>query len=98
MMHHRVGFDRVYDFRENIAPKEFDYVAPEKDAEEFFARKAVSFGGLFREAGLKTSLDYDMQRKYGRDETARLLTEWIESGVFEQVKIEGGRDTYLVLA
>jgi uncharacterized protein YcaQ len=97
MMHHRVGFDRVYDFRENIAPKEFDYVAPDKDAEEFFARKAVSFGGLFREAGLRTSLDYDMQRKYGRDEAAGLLVGWIESGVFEQVKIEGGRDTYLVL-
>src|ERR1041385_2381555 len=24
MMHHRNGFDRVYDFRENIAPREYD--------------------------------------------------------------------------
>ena len=24
MIHHREGFDRVYDFRENIAPREFD--------------------------------------------------------------------------
>src|SRR5512145_3161689 len=30
MMHHRAGFDRVYDFRENIAPRAFDYVASEK--------------------------------------------------------------------
>ena len=42
MMHHRVGFDRVYDFRNNIAPKEFDYVVTEKEDEEFVARKAVS--------------------------------------------------------
>lgn len=33
MMHHREGFDRVYDFRENIAPREYDYVAGEKEAE-----------------------------------------------------------------
>jgi hypothetical protein len=38
MMHHRDGFNRVYDFRENIAPKEYDYIATEKEADEFFAR------------------------------------------------------------
>ena len=29
MIHHRQGFERVYDFREPIAPPTVDYVAPE---------------------------------------------------------------------
>lgn len=97
MMHHRVGFDRVYDFRENIAPQEFDYVATEEDAEKFFARKAVSFHGLLREAGMRISLDYDMRRKYSREEVSQKLEGWIESGMLRQVQVEGGRETFLVL-
>jgi hypothetical protein len=97
MIHHREGFARVYDFRENIAPEEFDRVAEEQDAEEFFARKAVSFHGLLREAGMRNSLEYDIQRKYGRDEAGRLLEAWIESGLFARVQVPGRRETFLVL-
>lgn len=98
MIHHREGFERVYDFRENIAPKEFDYVVSEKEAEEFLARKAVAFHGLYREAGMRISLEYDLKRKYTREETGQLIKGWIESGLFEQVQVEGGRDIHLVLA
>ena len=98
MIHHREGFERLYDFRENIAPKEYDYVAGEREAEEFFARKAISFHGLLREPGLKISLEYDMRRKYGRDGVRQKLAEWIESGVFKRVRVEGGRETFLVRA
>ena len=97
MIHHREGFERVYDFRENIAPKEFDYVADEKEAEKFFARKAVAFHGLLREAGMKISLEYDMYRKYGREEAAGCLKGWIEAGVLNQVQVEGMRETFLCL-
>ena len=97
MIHHREGFERVYDFRENIAPSKYDYVASEKDAEEFFARKAVSFHGLLREAGMRISLEYDMYRKYGRDEANRKLKEWIEAGILSQLQVEGARETFLVL-
>jgi uncharacterized protein YcaQ len=98
MIHHREGFERVYDVRENIAPREFDYVADEKEAEEFFARKAVSFHGLLREAGMRISLDYDLRRKYSREEAAQKLQGWIHSGMFAQVQIPGMRETFLVLA
>jgi uncharacterized protein YcaQ len=98
MMHHRNGFDRVYDFRENIAPKEFDYMATEQQAIEFFARKAVAFAGLKREGGMKTEWQYYIQRDFSKAEIASLLGVWKESGMFEQVQIEGGRDMYLVLA
>jgi uncharacterized protein len=97
MIHHREGFERFYDFRENIASKEYDYVASEKEAEEFFARKAVSFHGLLREAGLRISLDYDMRRKYTREEANRILKDWIEAGMLNQVQVEGMRETFLAL-
>jgi uncharacterized protein YcaQ len=97
MIHHREGFDRVYDFRENIAPKEFDFIATEEEAEIFFARKAVSFNGLMREAGMRTSLDYDMHRKYEREEASQKLQVWIESGLLNRVQVEGGRETFLCL-
>jgi uncharacterized protein YcaQ len=98
MIHHREGFERVYDFRENIAPKEFDYLASEKEAENFFARKAVSFHGLLREAGMRISLDYDLRRKHTRERASQLLEGWIESGMLQRVQVEGGSETYLVFA
>ena len=98
MIHHREGFERVYDFRENIAPKEYDYVVSEKEAEEFFIRKNISFMGLFREAVLRSALQYDLQKNYSRPEISQLIGGWIESGKAEQVQVEGGRETYLILA
>jgi uncharacterized protein len=97
MIHHREGFERVYDVRENIAPGEFDYVADEKESEEFFARKAVSFHGLLREAGMRISLDYDMHRKHSREEAAQKLKGWIDSGMFAQVQVPGTREAFLIL-
>jgi uncharacterized protein YcaQ len=97
MIHHREGFERLYDFRENIVPKEYDYVAGEREAEEFFARKAVSFHGLLREPGLRISLESDMRRKYRREEARQKLEEWIGAGMLNRVQVEASRDSFLVL-
>ncbi|MCC7118485.1 MAG: YcaQ family DNA glycosylase [Anaerolineales bacterium] len=98
MIHHREGFERFYDFREKIAPKKYDYVATEKEAIEFFARKAVSFVGLKREGSMKAEWQYSIQRDFSKAEVENLLGAWKESGRFAQVQVEGGRDVYLVLA
>ncbi len=97
MMHHREGFDRVYDFRENIAPKEYNYVASEKEAEEFFARKSVAFMGLKREATMRADLNYHLRKDYSKANVMNLVEAWKESGMFVQVQVEGGRDAFLVL-
>jgi uncharacterized protein YcaQ len=97
MIHHREGFERVYDFRENIAPKEYDYVAGEAEAEEFFFRKNISFMGLYREPLLKSALGYDLRRDYSRGEISSLIEAWIAAGKAQRVQIDGGRDFYLVL-
>ena len=98
MIHHREGFERVYDFRENVAPREYDYIADEKTAEDFFFRQNISFNGLFRAAVLKPALQYDTQQNYSRADVSQLIGMWLESGRVNQVRIEGERDTYLVLA
>lgn len=98
MIHHREGFARVYDFREKIAPKDFDYVATEKEAEEFFARKTVSFMGLKSESKMRGELRGYLRNDYSPNEMKDLLGKWKESGMFKQVQIGSGRETYLVLA
>ncbi len=98
MMHHREGFDRVYDFRENIAPKEYDYVASEEEAEQFFARKSVALMGLKREGNIRGELNHYMRENYSIAQLKSLLKRWKESGMFTQVQVEGGGDTYLVLS
>ena len=98
MMHHREGFDRVYDFRENIAPKEFDFVASREETEEFFVRKTVSFMGMKRESLMRGEMRNYMREAYSPDEMKKLLERWKESGMLRQVQVEGGREIYLVLA
>lgn len=98
MIHHRDGFERVYDFRENIAPNECDYVASEEEAEEFFARKTVSFVGVKRESQMLGEMRYYLRKEYSKAEMSNLLGHWKESGMLKQVQVEGGRETYLVLA
>ena len=98
MIHHREGFHRVYDFRENVAPKKFDYVATEQEAEEFFARKSVAFMGLKNEGNIRAEMRGYLRENYSIEEMKSLLGRWKESGMFEQVQVEGGRETYLVLA
>ena len=97
MIHHREGFERVYDFRENIAPKAYDYIASEKEAEEFFLRKKMAFMGLYRESMLGAALRYDLHRTYSRVQLNQLIETWIESGKAKRVQIEGTRDLYLTL-
>jgi len=98
MIHHREGFDRVYDFRENITPRELDRVASAEEAEEFFARKAVAWLGLKRESRMRSELQEYMRRDYSPAEATSLLEKWKEAGKLTQVQVEGRRETYLILS
>ncbi len=107
MIHHRDGFERIYDFRENIAPKQFDYMVSEQEAEDFFLRKNISFMGLFREAVLRSMLQYDMQQSYSRAEIKEKVDAWVEAAKAERVQVEGetrylsrfgGRSAYVGIA
>jgi hypothetical protein len=97
MIHHRERFTRVYDFREHIAPREFDFVAPEAEAEEYFARKCIAFKGLMPEARWKTDLEYYVRRKIASDEMRAWRDRWIEQGLSISIQVEGMTGKYLVL-
>jgi uncharacterized protein YcaQ len=98
MIHHRAGFDRVYDFRENVAPTQFDYVASEAETVDFFARKAVAFMGLKNEAHIRADMRASLNEDYSIAQMKEMLGRWKESGMLEQVRVEGRKETYLILA
>ena len=98
MIHHRENFARVYDFRQNVAPPEYEYVAPEAEAEEFFARKCIAFKGLMPEVRWKTDLEYYVRHRIGRDEMRTLRERWSEEGKTARVQVEGLSGDHLVLA
>jgi hypothetical protein len=97
MIHHREGFQRYYDFRENIAPKEFDRLASENEAEDFFARKCIAYKGLMNEGRWKTDLEYYLHRKVGREEMNERLERSLEQGLVAPLRVEGSSEKFLVL-
>jgi len=98
MIHHRENFARVYDFREKIAPAEYEYMSSEAEAEEYFARKCVAFKGLLPAFRWKTDLEYYMRRKIGRDEMHLRMKRWIDEGILAVIQVDGWRGNYLMLA
>jgi hypothetical protein len=95
MIHHRENFARVYDFRTNVAPSEYDYAAPETEAEEYFARKCIAFKGLLPEARWKTDLGYYLRRKIGREEMRAWHDRWTEAGIISLVQVEDTQEISL---
>ncbi len=97
MTHHREGFSRIYDLTERVAPSEYYYSSPEKEAEEFFARKTVSFLGLMREKRWRVSFSNYIQRKVNVDEADKRLSALYEQKVIAPVQIEGSKERWIVL-
>jgi uncharacterized protein YcaQ len=97
MTHHRRGFERVYDFRANVAPKEFDYAATEAESEDFFALKGIAFTGLMREAAWRTNFADWIWRKVTPDEARRRLDQLLADRAIAPVKVEGFKETFLAL-
>jgi hypothetical protein len=98
MIHHREGFDRIYDLTERIAPAEFNTSAPEQDAEDFFARKGVSFVGLMREKRWRANFADYIWRTVTPEEAGERLIALCEQNVIAPVKIEGSKETWIALS
>jgi uncharacterized protein YcaQ len=98
MIHHREGFERVYDFRERIAPPLLDAVAPEDEAERFFARKALSFYGLLSERRCRNAFAGYIERSVPREEARRWLDALTRERVLAPLTIQGSRERWVVLA
>src|SRR6266516_3252774 len=98
LIHHRQGFERIYDFREHIAPPELDYTAPEEEAEHFFARKTVAFKGLISERGWAGGFARYIERQVNRTEARKWLQTMMQQGERAAVEVEGSREHWFVLS
>ena len=72
-------------------------IAGEKETEDFFARKTVALMGLKSERKMGGELNYYMNRRYSPNSMTKILERQKALGMFTQVQVEGGRETYLVL-
>lgn len=97
MVHHRQGFDRVYDLRENVVPAQWDWSASEAEAEAFFARKLIAFIGILRERGWAIGLGDYMGKRYTADQARAMLQGSIERGLIAPLRVRGVKEPKLVL-
>jgi hypothetical protein len=97
MIHHREGFERVYDFRDNIAPPDLNYAATDEEAEHFFARKAAAFIGLISERGWKNTFSGFIERRVSRVEAQQWLDRLVREGAFAPIRLRDSKDRWFVL-
>ena len=93
MTHSRSGFQRLFDLRERVAPPEYDRVAAQDEAEDFFARQALRELGL---ANMKSWRGWFMGLagvKISMEEGTRRLAELEEQGWAAHVRLEGDPST-----
>ena len=98
MIHHRQGFERVYDFRERVAPPALNYAASDEEAEQFFARKAVAFMGLMRERAWANGCARFIERRINRTEAEQWLQTMVQHGELAPLQVEGSNERWLVLS
>ncbi len=92
MIHHRQSFERVYDFREHIAPPAVDYAAPEEEAEHYVARKTVAFKGFITAREWVNGFAGYSQRRISRAETQQWLQALMLQGELAAVEVEGSKE------
>ncbi|MDQ4076074.1 MAG: winged helix DNA-binding domain-containing protein [Chloroflexota bacterium] len=98
MSHSRQGKERVYDFLENVAPAHLQWSASEKDAIEFFTRKAVSQLGFVLERDFRRILKSVNARPVDVKETKSKLAEMVEAGQLTSVRLENHKEPLYFLA
>jgi uncharacterized protein len=97
MIHHRVGFERVYDFCENIVPASVSYEATDTEAEQFFARKVFGFRGWCTARGWASWMSFFVERPISQTEAQGWLDRMMTDGTITSVMVEGEKDLYYLL-
>ena len=97
MVHHRQGFDRYYDLRERVLPRQHDRIASDQEALDRFSRKVVAFLGLTREKRWpRNLLFFDMQ--VSPEQAKSQLAALYEQNVFTKVNVEGSKEDWIALS
>jgi uncharacterized protein YcaQ len=98
MIHHRVGFERIYDLRDHVAPPSVNYAATVKEAEHYFARKALAFRGCCSAKSWGNWMSFFAGRGIDPAEAQRWLHGMMATGEVLRVAVEGEKDPYYLLA
>ena len=89
MVHHRVGFERVYDLGERIVPASAARTATVAEAEDFFARKAAAYLGWSNARSWARTLSFFAGRTIDPAEARRRLDGLVSSSEIVEVAVEG---------
>lgn len=92
MTHSRRGFERLYGFREGIAPPPHDYEAGLDEAEHFFARKAVRATGLGTASEWRRWMSLLTYRSISAAEARHWLDELMSLGELASVTVHGRKE------
>jgi hypothetical protein len=94
----RRGFDRIYDLRERVLPKAYDYTAPLEQAEDFFARKAIAVQGIMRAKRFRIEWQGSIDRQVQAQEGERKLAELHERKTIASLHLQGFKEAWITLA
>jgi uncharacterized protein YcaQ len=103
MTHSRRNFQRLFGFREEIAPP-FDGEIDEADIEAYFARKSLARHGLTTVGDWAGSMGYYLgSRSYlisggGHADARRKLDQLIDQGIAARISVEGIKEPYFIPA
>lgn len=98
MTHHRRNFDRVFDFRQNIVLDGLNRTTTVAQAENYFARKALAFGGLSRARAFANSFAGFIERRVSLDEAQQRLNKMIDKSAVVPLQVEGWKEPLYALA
>lgn len=94
MTHHRHGKERVYAFREDVAPAHLQYAASVEEAEAFFARKTIAHHGLVTVRTFRKIWKSFISRPVDQKEAKTKLAEMVEAGEIVPVKLENDKSLF----
>jgi len=102
MSHHRQGKERLYDFLDNVAPPDLQGTATEREAIQFFTRKAISQLGFVTERDFRNILKGVLRSVNGATVSAKearsALAEMVDTGQLTSVHLENHKSPLFLLA
>ena len=96
MTHGRRGFERLYAFRDAVAPAEVRHAATVDEADDFFARKALAVLGLATAQDWARRFRHLARRRADPEAERRELDGLLGSGVAVRAQIGDGPEHYLL--
>jgi uncharacterized protein len=96
MTHSRRGFERLYDFADNIVPANLRREATIEEAEDFFARKTGGGLGIHTEREWGRGFRWFIMRPVDAAEVRRRIKELVGVGELAPIRVEGRKDVFYV--